>query len=215
MRTVACLFAAVTALGCAEGSDGIDPDGGFGGDGGAAPSGASSGSATSSASTSGSSASTSATASSSSGGMCNYDSPNTCQAATIMAEISGDAGTPMQVQHGNTSEWLAIRVVETQYDPIEGDEEPFSYKVTLQSPAGMDFDVFVQLGPNDGGAVCNAATAQGMGSGGIETISGSWSDNISFGDDQDDHRWLSIEVRYVSGTACGADAEWTLTVTRV
>jgi hypothetical protein len=36
---------------------------------------------------------------------------------------------------------------------------------------------------------------------------------VEIGDDKDDHRHLSIEVKYVSGTACGAAAQWTLTVT--
>jgi hypothetical protein len=37
-------------------------------------------------------------------------------------------------------------------------------------------------------------------------------DNISLGDDEDDHHYLNIEVRYISGTACGAAAEWSLTI---
>jgi hypothetical protein len=40
-------------------------------------------------------------------------------------------------------------------------------------------------------------------------VSSSWSD-VAFSDDD---RWISFEVRYISGEVCDPAPEWTLTVT--
>lgn len=204
-------------IACAKGSDGLEAGGGDttgGGRGGAGGASASStGGAGSPSSASGASPASSGSSGSDDGGaMCDYAAPNTCATGTQMADVPGDAGAAMQVQHGTTSQWLTIRIVETEFDPVSRDEEPLSYTATLKSPPGMVFDLFVQEGPNDGGAVCNAAPVMGTGAGDTKTVVSTWNDNISFGDDKDDHRYLSIEVRYVSGTACGPAAQWTLTV---
>jgi len=130
----------------------------------------------------------------------------------MMAEVAGDDGAQVQTQFGTTSQWITVRIVETKFDPVDQNKNAMSYTVTLQSPPGMDFDVYVQEGPNDGGAVCNGAPQKGSGVAGAESVKATWNDNISFGDDKDDHRYLSIEVRYVSGTKCGSEAQWKLTV---
>lgn len=143
---------------------------------------------------------------------CDYTSPNACSNAVEMAPVAGDDGAGVATQYGTTSQWFLIRITETKFDPVDQNENPMSYTVTLESPPGMDFDLFVQEGASDGGQVCNAAPVKGTGQAGVESVKSSWSDAIEFGDDKDDHRYLSIEVKYISGSACGADAEWKLTV---
>lgn len=63
-----------------------------------------------------------------------------------------------------------------------------------------------------GGGASSSLSSSGGGAEGTESAKSSWSDDIDFGDDNDDHRYLSIEVRCVSGSACGAAAQWSLTV---
>lgn len=153
-------------------------------------------------------------ASTSSGGTCSYAANTTCNTATLLSEIPGDEGAPRVTQTGTITTFLRLQVRETQFDPIEGDEEPLSYKLVLTSPPGMDFDVFSQEGPNDGGVVCTGTMLTGTEAGQVDTLASTWADNIDFGDDKDDHRWISVEVRYVSGSACDDDARWTLAITR-
>jgi len=74
----------------------------------------------------------------------------------------------------------------------------------------MDYNLKVHQGPQDGNPDCNVSPLNG--SGNPESVSGSWDDDQGFGG-EDDSVWLSIEVEYVSGSACGPNAEWTLTVT--
>lgn len=207
------LFSASLVGACAEGSNtnlgnGVGGEGGRWGSGGA--------SATSStSSSSGEGGGGGAGGGGGSGGsvsMCMYAAPNTCAAGVMIAEVPGDDGAVVQTQFGTTSQWLTVRIVETKFDPVDQNKNHMSYTVTLQSPPGMDFDVYVQEGPNDGGAVCNGVPKKGTGTSGTETVKSSWNDNTSFGDDKDDHRYLSIEVRYVSGTKCGAEAQWKLTI---
>jgi hypothetical protein len=80
-----------------------------------------------------------------------------------------------------------------------------SYTVTLESPPGMLFDLYVYTG--DSNAPNCVATAV-AGSGSPESFSDQWSD--SFG--TDDNRWIAFEVRSVSNMPCTSSAEWTLTV---
>jgi hypothetical protein len=101
---------------------------------------------------------------------------------------------------GSTSKWFKVLV----HDPVNLGFDNESYTATLQSPAGMDFDLFAYDG--DASAPdCFAAAVQAAGN--PESITESWSDGLG-----NDDRWITLEVRYVSGQLCGAAAKWTLTV---
>ena len=108
----------------------------------------------------------------------------------------------MRTIQGTTGKYFRVLVTDTQ--PSFGNST-VSYTATLESPAGMDFDLFVY--PGDGsGPNCFATPLQGGGS--PESVSGDWEDaNLS-----DDERWITFEVRHVSGSDCSAAAKWTLTV---
>ena len=75
------------------------------------------------------------------------------------------------------------------------------------SPADMDYDLWVYNGDNSS-TNCSATPVQGQGT--PETVTASWGD---VGGPGTDGRWLSIEVRYVSGDYCDAGHQWSLTVT--
>ena len=107
---------------------------------------------------------------------CVYDAPNTCQTGTSLGTVGGDNGGT-QVVTGKTSQWFVVYVEEQDSSIIETD---LSYTVSLQSPPGMDFNLVVHQGPQDGQPDCNAAPQLGMGSG-TETVHNSWDDDQGLG----------------------------------
>lgn len=137
--------------------------------------------------------------------MCSFTSPNTCANAEQLPAVSGDEGGTASAS-GTGSKWFKVHVKETNSSIFESD---LSYSVTLVSPPGMDYDLYVRQGPQDGNPNCNAAEKKGTPSGSAETVSDSWDDDQGLGG-EDDSVWLSIEVRHVSGDDC--NAKWSLTV---
>jgi hypothetical protein len=130
---------------------------------------------------------------------CDYGAPNTCIAPTEIEPINGDTGSDVRVLNGTTSKWFKLRI-------NEGSNfiNDMSYVVTLQSPPGMDFDLYEYVG--DGMATnCLGDAIHAMGD--PESVSDAWGDSIG----TDNGRWISLEVRYISGSACGPGAKWTLT----
>jgi hypothetical protein len=140
------------------------------------------------------------------GGTCDFTSPNDCAGAVVLPEVAGDKNQPPAVVTGSTSEWFRILIGEQDGNISE---EDLSYTVTLTSPAGMDYDLIVHPGSQDGPPNCNATAILGQGQ--PETVSQSWDDDQGIGGEDDDV-WLSIQVVYVSGMVCGPSAEWTLTI---
>ena len=137
--------------------------------------------------------------------VCDFQAPNNCASAEQLAAVSGDEGDTVTAS-GSGSKWLKVQVQETDSGIFETD---ISYKVSLTSPPGMDYDLYVKQGPQDGSPNCGATEVKGTLSGGSESVSASWDDDQGIGG-EDDSVWLSIEVRHVSGDDC--DAKWSLTV---
>ena len=164
-------------------------------------SGGAGGGGTGGAGTGGDPSSSSSSSSGAGGATCSYASPNACADAQLMQEINGDTGSDSRVVQGTTSKWFKINVHEG-YNLI-GD---LSYTATLESPPGMDFDLYVYPG-DAAGPDCAGTPIHATGN--PESASDHWSD--SFGS-QDD-RYVAFEVRYISGTSCSATALWKLTVT--
>jgi hypothetical protein len=141
------------------------------------------------------------------GGSCNFAPPNTCDGAQELPSVSGQVTSAGQSAAGIGSEWFQIFISETQGNP----GVPLSYTVSLTSPMGMDYDLYVYEGatapsvsaqPN-----CQATPAKGVGD--PESVTHQWAETSS---PDNDGRWLSIEVRYVSGSSCAGDSQWSLTV---
>jgi hypothetical protein len=80
-----------------------------------------------------------------------------------------------------------------------------SYTVTLTSPPGELFDLYVYTGDINGPS-CLGSGKKGAGS--PESVSAKWGDNIG----TDDTTVISIEVRYVSGMDCSPPPSWNLKV---
>lgn len=139
------------------------------------------------------------------GNPCSFASPNACATAEQLSAVSGDEGGTATAS-GTGSKWLKVHVEETDSSIFSSD---LSYKVTLTSPAGMDYDLFVKQGPEDGNPDCGAAEKKGAPSGASESVSNDWNDDQGLGG-EDDSVWLNVEVRHVSGNDC--NATWSLTV---
>lgn len=174
-----------------------------GGDGGAGEGGGGDGGA---GATTG--ATTSATTTTGSGVLCDFTSPNDCAGAENLGAVAGDEdGAPVVVE-GTTSKWFQIRIEERSSGISETD---LSYSVSLTSPAGMNYDLYVLQGPQDGNPDCGAGPTVGQSNGVAEVVSASWDDDQGFGG-EDDSLWLSIEVRHLSGEMCDLDDRWTLSI---
>jgi hypothetical protein len=142
------------------------------------------------------------------GPSCDFTSPNVCASAEGLASVAGDESSPTVTANGSTSKWFVI-LVEERVSSIF--DEDLSYTVTLQSPPGMDYDLYVLHGPEDGPPNCNATPQQGQPLGNLEAVSASWDDDQPLGG-EDDSVYLCIEVRWISGDLCGSSHEWTLSI---
>ena len=153
-------------------------------------------------SSSSSSSGSSSSSSGSGGNPCDYKSPNTCAGSDTMAAISGDKDSDTRIVKGITSKWFKVMVNEAVSSIISFPQ--LSYTASLTTPAGMDFDLFEYDGDASTPS-CSGNPKHALGN--PESVSDSWGDTLNF----DDTRWLTLEVRYVSGEMCPSD-QWTLTV---
>jgi hypothetical protein len=132
-------------------------------------------------------------------GSC-HDAPHPCTEAEDLGAINGDQGSMTVTATGSTSRWLALNVAEISYN-----SRNVSYRATLTSPPGVDWDLYVYNGTVDG---FDCAAQPTVASGDPETVYKTWSDENGV----DDSRIIGFEVRWVSGEACVDAAAWTLTV---
>jgi hypothetical protein len=203
---------------CAEGGSVEDGSGGAGGSGsGGDPGSTTSGSTASATSTtsgsttaattgSGGSGGDMTTTSTSSGQVCDFTTLDTCQTADPMSPLAADKDQTPVVKTGVGEAWFEIHM-EEQDSSVFG--EDLSYRVSLTSPPGMNYDLVVLEGPQNGSPDCNATPKTGTGE--PATVSASWGDDQGFGG-EDDSLWLVIHVVYVSGDSCGPTDQWTLKV---
>ncbi len=138
------------------------------------------------------------------GGSCG--APNSCGASADLGEISGDTGAGTRSAQGSTSKWFKVNVTEDSHSIFSS--EPLSLQAELTSPPGTNYDVYIYVGNTPMAQECVVAKTSGTSTSGIDVATAAWEE--SKGDD--DSRWATIEVRYVSGT-CNASAPWTLKVT--
>jgi len=131
----------------------------------------------------------------------------TCAGASNLGSVSGDTGNEMQSIQGSQSAWYRVRVTEDNSD-IFGLTLRVAAK--LSSPVGADFDVFVYVNTGSDTIECSTTTGTTTHSGNVDIVKAEWGEGtISNG--SDDGRWVSIEVRPVSGM-CAAGQNWLLEV---
>lgn len=148
------------------------------------------------------------TSSTGSGEVCDFTSPNECATAESLGGIAGDEDAEPVTLTGTTSKWFKVKIEER--DSGFG-EEDLSWRVNLVSPAGMDYDLIVHEGPQEGGVDCSGGEYIGSADVTGETAYHGYDDEQGIGG-EDDTLWLAIEVRYISGEACTLLDTWTLTI---
>jgi hypothetical protein len=150
----------------------------------------------------GTSSSSSSSSSGTGGSDCDYEALNTCPTSDTLSAVDGDQNNDTRTIKGTTSKWHKVLVNEAVSSIISYPQ--LSYTATLATPPGMDFDLFVYNGsfstPSCSGSPKHA-------SGNPESVNDTWGDTVG----DEDTRWLTLEVRYISGEMCPSDP-WTLTV---
>jgi hypothetical protein len=117
--------------------------------------------------------------------------------------MNGDTGSDMDTASGTTSKWFSV-LVNDVYELFSS--PPDSFTATLTSPPGMRFDLYAYESASGASSPNCFAPAMGF-MGHPEVITDQWP-----GGNGNGTRWVLFEVRYISGTACGAAAQWTLTI---
>ena len=163
-------------------------------------SGASSGASSSAASSSSSGQGSGGAGGGGGAGGCSFTSSDTCINAAELPSIHGDTGSDTRTVKGSTSAWFKVLVVEDS-----NFSNGLSYTASLVSPPGFLFQLFAYEGDS---AVPNCLGEAHVAVGSPPSVSNAWNDNFG----SDDDRWISFEVRYISGQVCDPAPEWTLTV---
>ena len=134
-----------------------------------------------------------------------------CSSATTMGGVSGDTGSDTKTATGTNGQWLVVTVSEN--DSSLFSSKDLKVKITLDSPSGENFDLYVYEGKTvaDGGGIeCSTVAGSSTLSSSSDVVSLGWSDKRPIGG-SDDTRTLSIEVR-PAGEPCDPSATWTVTV---
>jgi hypothetical protein len=177
---------------------------GSSGEGAASPVSSSSSSEAASSGASSSAASSSGSGQGGGGGAggseCSFTSSDSCLNAVELPSIHGDTDSDMRTKTGTTSAWFKVLVTEDS-NLIKA----LSYTATLVSPPGFVFELFAYEG---NGSVPDCLGDALLALGNPPSVSGTWSDKAG----SEDQRWISLEVRYISGQVCEPAPEWTLTV---
>jgi hypothetical protein len=137
--------------------------------------------------------------------MC--DNMTSCAAAMAIGGVSGDEPSAPLEEMGEEPTWLEFQVSEDNAD-VAG--EKLSFTVTLTSPPGYDFDLYVFRGAEGAADGCGGTPAQSTNPSGVDSVSMQWGEG-TFANNSDDSAWVSVEIRAVS-QMCEPGAHWTLTV---
>lgn len=137
------------------------------------------------------------------------DCPNlaTCQGASGIGLVSGDEGSQSIQTSGSEPTWIELQVVETD-DSLVG--SAMSFTVTLTSPAGANFDLYVYRGVEGGNTGCNGLMQMSTNGGAQDAIAMNWGEGL-VPNGLDDSVWVAVEVR-AKDDMCMPPQEWTLTV---
>jgi hypothetical protein len=132
-----------------------------------------------------------------------------CAAATELPEMDGDQGSSVETTKGTGNRFLKIKVKEGNSDLFAS--PAIKVRVTLTSPPGANFDLFLYRGPDFGSSSnpshdCVTVATSSTAASGPDVASLQWPDQRA----NSDTRWITIEVR--SADPVCPTGEWTVTV---
>jgi hypothetical protein len=131
----------------------------------------------------------------------------TCQAAMTLGQISGDTGSQMLTAMGHQAAWFRVRVTE---DSSAVGGRSLRALAKLTSPAAVDFDVFTYVNEGSDDVECSTKLGNTTTNGTVNEVKAEWGEG-SISNGNSDSRWMSIEVRPVSGM-CAPSQTWQLVV---
>lgn len=135
--------------------------------------------------------------------------PQPCSGSTNVGSVSGDTGADVLTATGSTSQWFRVRVTEDD-NGLMGVQ--LWLTATLTSPPGTNFDLYVYVPSSPGNALeCSGVSAQSTSTGSTDTAKVEFGESGVFSNGYADDRYVTIEVRHVSGT-CDPSAQWTLKI---
>lgn len=131
---------------------------------------------------------------------------DTCNGASGLGLVSGDTGSQTLGTSGSEPTWVEFQVTEND-DSLVGSQ--LSFTVTLLSPAGNDFDLYVYRSAAGGASGCNGMMQQSMSTGSEDAVSMTWGEGV-VPNGLDDGVWVAVEIRE-KNDVCAAQ-EWVLEV---
>ncbi|HUJ63112.1 MAG TPA: hypothetical protein VLX92_31660 [Kofleriaceae bacterium] len=135
-------------------------------------------------------------------------SGQTCSGAASLGTVSGDTGADTQQGSGYQSAWYSVRVTENDSSVFA---VPMNLTVSLTSPPGSNFDLYVYVDTGTDDVDCTTVTGSSTRTSGVDSVHLTWGETGTFANGSDDSRTVSIEVRAVT-TSCSAGATWQLSV---
>ncbi len=139
---------------------------------------------------------------------------NACETGRNLASVKGDDDAQSSAAMGVRSEWLSVAVNDT--GNVFNADDTLKARITLESPADANFDLFVHLPSDAGGNAtaikdCSAPAVSSENEDGADVVTLSWEDvtNSPIGEAAGDSLTLAIEVRHIKGRC---DAAWSLVV---
>lgn len=127
----------------------------------------------------------------------NLNNGPACTTFQNLGTVSGDTGADVLTISGIGERWFSVSVNENNSD-FSG--VYLSTQVSLSSPAGANYDLFVYCGSCESGTLAGSSQSTGT-----DSVNVRWEDDFG----EDDDGTLLVEVRFASGTSA---ANWTLTV---
>ena len=126
-----------------------------------------------------------------------------------LGSVSGDTGSGHLQTGGMKPGWVKVRVTEDD-EGIGGTS--MRVRAVLQAAAGTDFSLFAYLNPGSDVQECSSSSIFSMNPAGqLEEVSLEWGETGWTANGKDDDRWVTFEVRYVSGDCLNAGM-WKLDV---
>ncbi len=141
----------------------------------------------------------------SSGGGC--VNTGTCPSASPLGSVSGDEASSAIMAMGDEPTWVTFLVTE---DDDSAFGSGMSFTVTLQSPPGADFDLYVFRGIEGGGSGCGGFMQQSNNTGASDVVSMSWGEG-GVANGSDDSAWIAVEI-VAKDEVCAPPLEWSLSV---
>lgn len=132
--------------------------------------------------------------------------PAPCTSATDLGAVSGDTSSSPLSAQGTGSQWFRVWVTEND-NGVDGVK--LRANATLTSPPGTNFDLYLYNGSSSAHE-CAGVSAQSNSTGSSDAAGVSFGEGGVLANGNNDSRYVTVEVRWVSGT-CASNQKWSLT----